>query len=330
MYLNKKKETRMTVDTKRDTGFINCERFQKLIIEKNCFICGSTRSAKKFNDEHILPRWILKKYNLFEKQITLPNNKRSTYAKYKIPCCEDCNSLLGTKLERPVSNAFKNGYIGIKYFLENGGLTILYQWLCLIFLKTHLKDTMLKSNPDQRILKKSLAELMEYDFARFHHIFCIARSVYSSAEISPHALGSILVVRAKKREHIEPFDYADLFCSNSLLLRYDNFCIIAVLDDAQGALCKFNKYLNLIIDEESSPIQLREILGHLSYINIVINERPEFYTKIDSKGSIIETTHPPKLKDELRSGRRQFILDEHGKFDTNSFEIMDSPSLKEQ
>ena len=38
---------------------------------KCCFICGASPSTVPFNDEHILPKWVIKKFDLFKKNIGL-------------------------------------------------------------------------------------------------------------------------------------------------------------------------------------------------------------------------------------------------------------------
>ncbi len=68
--------------------FFSLDKFITEIIEgDNCFICGIDKAKSKFNDEHIIPDWILKKLELFSASINLPNGDTYRYDKYKIPCC---------------------------------------------------------------------------------------------------------------------------------------------------------------------------------------------------------------------------------------------------
>ena len=68
-----------------------------------------------FNDEHIIPRWILKRFGLFDKQITLPSGERRHYRGYRIPCCVTCNSLLGDTVEAPISQLLDGDYQGASH-----------------------------------------------------------------------------------------------------------------------------------------------------------------------------------------------------------------------
>lgn len=66
------------------------------IVDGNCcFICGANPEEKTFNDEHVIPDWILRRYNLYGGNINLTNGTFLRYGQYKIPCCEECNSSLG-------------------------------------------------------------------------------------------------------------------------------------------------------------------------------------------------------------------------------------------
>jgi hypothetical protein len=51
------------------------EFLNKICATDCCFVCGSSRREKPFNDEHVVPRWILNRYSLFGKEIILPNGQ---------------------------------------------------------------------------------------------------------------------------------------------------------------------------------------------------------------------------------------------------------------
>ena len=121
--------------------FFSAQRFVDDICLGNCcFICGARPEEKPFNDEHILPEWLLRRYDLFTKTITLPNDRMVRYDRYTVPCCADCNSLMGRLIEEPVSQVVQAGTDAvIEYIKKDGGLKM-FIWTGLIFLKIHLKD----------------------------------------------------------------------------------------------------------------------------------------------------------------------------------------------
>jgi hypothetical protein len=60
--------------------FVSAERFERdICVGGGCFICGAARDTRPFNDEHIIPEWVLRRFDLFDKKITLPNERPITY-----------------------------------------------------------------------------------------------------------------------------------------------------------------------------------------------------------------------------------------------------------
>lgn len=41
---------------------------EKIVKSNNCFICGQSPDDKIFNDEHIIPKWILRKFDLYNQK----------------------------------------------------------------------------------------------------------------------------------------------------------------------------------------------------------------------------------------------------------------------
>lgn len=70
----------------RKTIYFSFDRFLKDIVHGNrCFICGANPELVPFNDEHVLPDWILRRYGLHNRVIILPNYTRFRYGQFKIP-----------------------------------------------------------------------------------------------------------------------------------------------------------------------------------------------------------------------------------------------------
>ena len=102
--------------------YFSVERFIKDICDGDCcFVCGVSPSQAEFNDEHILPQWILRKFDLFGKRIGLPNDSHFRYGSYTIPCCEACNSQMARTFETPLSRLFDLEHNAInRHVVENG------------------------------------------------------------------------------------------------------------------------------------------------------------------------------------------------------------------
>lgn len=257
--------------------YFSKERFVKDICKGDCcFICGAAPESREFNNEHVLPRWILRQYQLFQRKIILPNGTTFSYDKYTIPCCSECNSMLGRKIEQPIKTLFDQGLSAVTAHISTNGSHLLLVWLSLLFIKTHLKDKLLKTNQDHRIKESMISD--DYNWSFLHHIHCIARSFFTGCKVDSNVYGSLILTAAKTDDHYESFDFSDLYGANSIMVRVKDFALVAVLDDARGAISVFKEEFEKI-EGALSPIQLREIMAHLSYINLHLAERPVFYTE---------------------------------------------------
>lgn len=281
-----------------DTGKIihfSIEKFKnEICFEGKCIICGKSKNEVTFNDEHIFPKWLLRRYNLYNKRIVLPNGASYVYGKYVIPCCVNCNQLMSRKIEKPISIATQNGIDGIKKLLKEN-LWIFQIWLSLIYFKTHYKDTQLRFSLDQRKEYGMIGD--NYDWESLHHIHCIARSFYSNPKIESKVFSTFLILPCITHETDDPFDFGDLYSFNTIMLRLNDTAIIGVLTDSCGAYNLLGDKLRNI-SGPLSQLQLREVFAMVAYANSKIKVRPKYYSEFNlQKGIHIILAKMPKSID---------------------------------
>jgi hypothetical protein len=266
-------------DDNGNVVFFSLDRFVSDICEgDNCFICGKNKSEKEFNDEHVIPKWILKKYDLFKKTITLPNNESLRYDKYTVPCCCECNEYLGRMFESDISELVSVGYDKALKIVQKNGLRKVFLWMSLVFLKTHLKDTYLRKHLDTRNGDELISD--NYEWALLHHIHAMVIAEKNKTSIEPECWGSITMIPAKVAEHYENYDYSDIYAANTVLMRIGEIAFIAVLDDSCASLNFFLEQ-SKIIDGPLSPLQLREVQTILAFFNLKLKYRPQYGTRTD-------------------------------------------------
>lgn len=272
--------------------FFSAQRFvDDICLGHCCFICGAKPGSKPFNNEHILPAWLLRHFNLFDRTINLPYDHKVRYGSYTVPCCQDCNSLMGELIETPVSSAIAGGLSAVNLFLEEGGLLKMFVWMGLIYLKTHLKDRAMRIHLDKRKGEEKIAD--DYNWAHLHHIHSVVRSFYNGCSVEQEALGSFLSVPVTLQGARERFDFSDLYDAQTMVLSVDDCALFAVFDDSGGALSRFFPRLKRITGP-LSHIQVREVLAELSFLNLSLKERPTFHTEcdMDAKTCRIFATRP--------------------------------------
>ncbi len=242
-----------------------------------CFICARTREETPFNDEHIVPNWVLHAFKLHQHRITLPNGNPVAYGNYKIPCCQACNSEMSTVLEQKMAPLVKAGAGALQdHMAANVGL-LPYSWMALIFLKLHLNDRRMKMHLDRRLGDAPIS--VDYVWEHFHHLHAVARAFHIGAEVLPTAAGSMFVFPVDGDDG--DFDLHSFTEAQTLYLRLGQTGIIAVFDDACGAIHHVDWILAKITGPVSA-VQARELAVHFAVANLDLTNRPSFWTWVSA------------------------------------------------
>ncbi len=73
-----------------------------------CFLCG--KQGGKITQEHVFPKWLQRRFELWNQKIDLLNETYIQYRNLRIPCCSICNNEDLSRLESTVSSAVDAGY----------------------------------------------------------------------------------------------------------------------------------------------------------------------------------------------------------------------------
>jgi hypothetical protein len=309
-----------------------------------CFICGALPGSKDFNDEHVIPKWLLRRHHLFDDEITLPNGSNVRYGRYTLPCCVDCNSALGREIEVPVSEIISGGYDAVAEHLRQEGPALLFRWMALVYLKTHLRDTTQRWHRDPRKGTHVIGDI--YDWETLHHVHCIARTALTGVGLGRGAIGTLTVLPALALPGEGAFDYGDLYLARTFFLRSGDLAVLAVLNDAGAGLIARRNLLGALTGPLITP-QLREVLANFAFVNLHLKERPRFATMPTGKGFEIQAELPAivdidlearptagemtaqlsssfirgstpeehqQILDEFQRGERSFLFDAEGNF----------------
>lgn len=274
--------------------------FMSKIVKGNCcFICGADPHSKQFNSEHIIPKWILKKYGSLDSFMVLPNLTEIKNSKYLVPCCKDCNSELGRLLENSMSSLLQKTYQEVCEELEKDEKLFLkiYHWAALIFFKTHLKDTLLLKERDTRKRSGTIGE--DFCWKCLFGVHNFIRHHYTGAKVSNEAYGTVLVFESLLEQETETFDYLDNLNSQTVMIQVGKIVIFIVLNDCRACMSFYKTFLSRITGPLTTA-QIRELFARLRYINDNLKYRPKFYTQFKYSGQRICVRRPKKL--ELNKG----------------------------
>ena len=72
--------------------------------KETCFVCGD----KSESVEHIIPKWLQKKFDLWDQKIEIPNLTHTTYKRLVVPACKKCNNEIYGALETKIKKKTEN------------------------------------------------------------------------------------------------------------------------------------------------------------------------------------------------------------------------------
>lgn len=263
--------------------FLPIDRFRREIIESdNCFLCGLPESeSKPFDYEHVIPDWVVTRFKLTGHRVRLPNaTLADTYDKYTIPCCKDCNRLLGKEMEKEISGMTVGGYRALINRVEAEGdaaLHRLFTWISLVYFKVHYRDRKYREHRDPRKGDGYVSD--RYDWDTFHHVYCMARSVLTGAEIAPTVFGSLLILQTEDATGVQGFDYIDDSEEKVVFIRLGDLALLAVLNDGQHV----KPYLQGLLEgaQQLYPMDLLGIIAQAMFHNHYLINRPTYESRYD-------------------------------------------------
>ena len=83
---------------------------QMTFTNDRCFLCGELLTDDNRSKEHVYPKWLQNKFNLWNASLILLNNTPIRYKDLTIPCCKRCNGIMSNKIEKPVQHLVDGGY----------------------------------------------------------------------------------------------------------------------------------------------------------------------------------------------------------------------------
>lgn len=318
--------------------------YDDVVVGNCCFVCGRKPSKEvPFNDEHVIPNWILRRYDMHNQTIGLPNGRSSMYGRYKVPCCVECNTALGTKVEEPIRALLSGGIAALKAGVSAELGCLLFSWCALIFLKTHLKDLGVKWNPDPR-QNEDFSIGQTYDWQSLHHVQCMARAPVVGARYGYGSIGTLMVREAWSPKRGR-YDYCDFSFAYTSMMQLDDMAIFAVMNDSK--MCEQVLESDFGRLGRLSPLQTRELLTVVAQTNLRITPRPTHKTVVDFAGErkiIAEVPEKfdlaaanniasgqmlshlledmplePALREDLKKGEGSFVFRDDGSFIVHDF-----------
>ena len=106
--------------------------------DESCFLCGF--ECDDSTDEHIFPKWLQHKYDLWDQKLEITNGTTIQYRRLTVPCCSKCNnedlSRMEGEFQKLIDNSFEN--------LRMEDEVTIFQWTAKILYATRYKELSLR------------------------------------------------------------------------------------------------------------------------------------------------------------------------------------------
>jgi len=235
-----------------------------------CFLCGLALDAERASDEHVIPKWIQERYDLWDQRLTLLNRTSIPYRQLKIPCCKTCNSEHLNRIETEVQKACDSGVDAVRALPR----VTLFLWagkiLYGLLYREHLFSWNRRAQEEGPIVPQDLLE----QFRLHHQLLQAARIPF---DFQPQVPASIFIF-----ETLEPsnqkmgFDYWDNPALLAISIRVGKVGLIVCLQDGGAVEYAFPDHY-----KEFEPLalhwaQFAEVTARVFYDLSRFNRLPKF------------------------------------------------------
>ena len=237
--------------------------------KNRCFLCGKRLCDSNRSDEHVFPKWVLKKFDLWDEKLILLNGSTIPYRKLTIPCCTKCNTHFLKNLESKVCKAVSQGFSAVRRLDD----WTLFAWTGKILYGLLYKELFLKA--DQRQSGKSpIINRQFLEQFRMHHLFL--QGIRIPIQFSGFFPATILVFRTQSPSNPTlQWDFRDSPISLFVSIRMGKVGIISVLQDGGTTSGSRDSILSLK-SMSLHPIQFRELSAVMHYRSLLLNRVPKF------------------------------------------------------
>lgn len=114
---------------------------------ESCFLCGQSFADVQRTDEHIFPKWLQHKFDLWDQTLQIINGSTIQYRLLTIPCCKECNGVHLSKMEESFRTLLGRRFND----LTDEDEKVIFQWTAKVLYGTLYKELSLlldRRNPN--------------------------------------------------------------------------------------------------------------------------------------------------------------------------------------
>jgi hypothetical protein len=232
---------------------------------QHCFLCGEKLDDINNSLEHVFPKWLQRRHDLWNQSLTLPNKSMIKYRQLTVPCCKKCNNEYLSDMEKRIETAFSSGADGVR----NLDSTIIYKWVMKIFYSLMYKDLSLRR---ERGSQNSEMIMTPDVLAQFRFMFDCMQSIRKSIKLDERFSSLFIfdVHRDIRKDARLDFFYVDDILHWQIALQSDNVGIICCIGDNKVIERRHSKYFKPFYEMKLNPIQFRQLIADVFYTRTLL------------------------------------------------------------
>ncbi len=245
-----------------------------------CFLCCCPLRSKNRSDEHVFPKWLLERFNLWNQRLTLLNKTEIPYKQLTIPCCKKCNNEHLSQIESLMRAAAAQGPNAVAKLNP----VVVYLWLGKIFYGLLYREYLLREDRKRRsgsiIPRAALQEM------HLHHYYLQGAS--RRIEFPFGIPGSVFIFGTLEPDATElQFDFLDHKPGLCLAIRMGSVGLVCSFQDG-GILRKFHDSIKRSYYRKNRlhPIQFRELATEIIYKSFLM-ETPVGFLLMEAPARIL-------------------------------------------
>lgn len=249
-------------------------------LNNRCVMCRTELNKYNISKEHIYPKWLLGKYNMYDQELILPNKSKMPYRFWTVNCCTKCNGTEMSAMEKLIKEAINSGYTEFVKLEEE----VIVWWIMKIYYSKLYKETQMKmdrSNPDSGSLIK------DSEFEKYDNIFIYMSELFKKLKFKNPKPYELFIFKTKDETE---FDYMDDISTNTIYIRLNDIMIVCVLNSF-GIVGKMNeREINALSSiEEVHFYQVIELFSKMVYFRMSYALESKHNYEINHDGAYVNT-----------------------------------------
>lgn len=232
--------------------------------EESCFLCGQECDSK--TAEHIFPKWLQHKYDLWDKKLKISNGTNIPYRYLTVPCCSDCNNIKLSQLEERFRTLLDRSFEKLTFEDEK----TIFQWTGKILYATRYKELSLLVDRKSPDLGKIISpkELESYSAL---HLFL--QSIRFETKFNDPKPWSIFSFKCND----DSFFYHNILNSLCLSMKFGKVSLTIVYED-NNMISDFMDVFRHLRDYGINFAQYLEINAHIFYSALLKENIPKYFS----------------------------------------------------